>query len=186
MVPKEKFGIDYTNRVSAASKIFAKYGDFIRAVIRYHIVDETCVDDLFQDFYLSLVSKPLPMNVQNIKSYLYKAVTSDIIDSIRRTKNYRKQLNRFSERYRNFSPNNNPVSILIEDEETNKMFRQISKHLHPAEAKAITLKYKFNYNVREIAKRVGVKPRSVSTYISVGLKKLRRVLTVNGGGSHDS
>ena len=44
------------NRVSIAAKVFGEYGDFIHAVIRCKVRNEAQADDLFQDFFLSLVS----------------------------------------------------------------------------------------------------------------------------------
>ena len=58
----------YTNldNVALAAKVFDEHGDHIRRIIYWYIQDEALADDLFQDFFLTLVDKPVPMNVENI------------------------------------------------------------------------------------------------------------------------
>ena len=90
--------------VRIAAKIFAEYGDFIYNVILSKLKNKTEVDDLYQDFFLALVSKPVPPGIQNIKSYLYKAISNDIVDAYRRTQRYQELLNSFA-RSSNFSIN---------------------------------------------------------------------------------
>jgi len=51
---------DYTDNVKAAVMLFTEYGSYIRTVIRYHVKNENQVDDLFHDFFISLVANPLP------------------------------------------------------------------------------------------------------------------------------
>jgi DNA-directed RNA polymerase specialized sigma24 family protein len=69
------------NNVGLAAKIFAEYGDFIRMVIRYKVKNEAQADDLFQDFFLSLVVSPLPAgehsgrNILMGQSFLYFFIT---------------------------------------------------------------------------------------------------------------
>jgi DNA-directed RNA polymerase specialized sigma24 family protein len=58
------------------------------------------------------------------------------------------------------------------------MFELIRRHLPKNEATAMALRYKDNYNIHETAKKMDVKPKSVSRYLSVGTKKLRQVLGV--------
>ena len=84
----------HANSVDVAAKVFAEHGDFIRAIIRYQISNDTQADDLFQDFFLSLVYRPLPTGVQNIKSYLYRAVTNDVVDAVRRVEKHQIQIHR--------------------------------------------------------------------------------------------
>jgi RNA polymerase sigma factor (sigma-70 family) len=167
--------------VDHAAEIFSKYGDFIRAVIYCHIKNDAQADDLFQDFFLSLVSKPIPANIQNVKDYLYKAITNDIVDAIRRVEKYKTRINKYAECL-NYSVNNNkPENAFIETEQINKMFELIEGRLRHSEAQAVTLRYKKSYNIEEIAKRMHVNNRTISRYISTGLSKVRRFLTVRRG-----
>jgi len=67
-----------------AGEIFSLHGDFIRSVIRYRVKDETLVDDVFQDFFLSLAANPLPPDVRNVKNYLYRAIINNSFNAVKR------------------------------------------------------------------------------------------------------
>jgi RNA polymerase sigma factor (sigma-70 family) len=167
--------------VDRAAEIYSKYGDFIRTVIYYHVENDAQADDLFQDFFLSLVSKPIPANIQNIKGYLYKAITNDIIDAFRRVEKYKTQIGKYAECF-NYSVNNNsPENAFTDVEQTDKMFGLIEGWLRHSEAQAITLRYRNSYNIKEIAEKMHVDNRTISRYISTGLSKVRQFLTVKRG-----
>jgi len=167
--------------VARAAEVFSKYGKFIFAVIRYQVKNDAQADDLFQDFFLSLVSKPLPEGIQNVKGYLYKAITNDIVDATRRVENYKARMNKYAECL-NYSVNkNSPENALIEKEQTNKMFRLLEGRLRRSEARAITLRYRNSYNIKEVAEKMRVNNRTVSRYISAGLSKIRQFLTLKQG-----
>lgn len=167
---------DYTYNVDKAAKLFVEHGDFIRTVIRCQVKNETQVDDLFQDFFLSLVANPLPSDVKNIRNFLYKAITNDIINAVQRAENYQKKKLKYAKRF-NYSINNKtPENIVIEVEETNRMFELIEMRLRRSEAQAITFRYRNNYNIKEVAMKMNVSYGSVRKYIYVGLSKIRQLL----------
>jgi RNA polymerase sigma factor (sigma-70 family) len=169
------------SNVASAAEIFSEYGDFIRAVIRYKVKNEARAGDLFQDFFLSLVSKPIPAGVQNVRSYLYRAIINDIVDATRRVEKYKTRMNKYAECL-NYSINKNtPENALIEAEETDKMFKLIEGWLRRSETQAISLRYRNSYNIKEVAKKMHVNNRTVSRYISAGLSKVRQFLTVKRG-----
>ena len=169
------------SNVARAAEVFSEYGDFIRAVIRYKVKNDAQADDLFQDFFLSLVSKPVPAGVQNVRGYLYRAIINDIVDATRRVEKYKTRMNKYAECL-NYSVNNNrPENALIKVEQTNEMFRLIEGWLRHSEAQAITLRYRNSYNIKEVAKKMHVNNRTISRYISAGLSKVRQFLTVKRG-----
>lgn len=177
-----KAGInDYANNVKLAGEVFAKYGEFICAVIRSQIKDKAKTDDIFQNFFLFLVYKPLPANLRNVKSYLYKAIINDIIDSTRKVDRYRALIGRYAERLDFPINRSGPENALIETEEAEKIFKLIEKHLPRSEARAITLRYMNDYSIKDVAEKMNVDGRTVSRYISVGLKKARQFLTIEQG-----
>jgi RNA polymerase sigma factor (sigma-70 family) len=161
--------------VARAAEIFSKYGDFIRTVIYYRVKNDAQANDLFQDFFLSLVSRPLPAGIRNVKSYLYRAITNDIVDAVRRVEKYKTRMDKYAECF-NYSVNKNgPENAL------NEMFRLIEGRLRHSEAQAITLRYRNSYNIKEVAKKMHVNNRTISRYISAGLSKVRQFLTVKRG-----
>jgi RNA polymerase sigma factor (sigma-70 family) len=176
---------DVPSNVERATGIFDKYGDFIRSVIRFHIRNEPEAEDVFQDFFLFLVAKPIPVEVENVKGFLYKLVCDTVKDAYRRMNRYQSRIHRYTRRNLRVAENR-PETELISVEEAKKMFDLIERQLPPHEAKAVTLRYRENCNTGEAAEMLGVKQRSVSRYVSVGLKKVCNVVTKTKGGNNDS
>ena len=176
MAPSDKNISNIERNRNIAADIFAKYGDFIYKVICSKTSNKAQIDDLYQDFFLSLVSNPIDPDLNNIKSYLYQAIMNDITDASRRTKRYQELINNYSNNF-NFTINKS-VSINANNSEgeIERVFKLVREGLSPSEAKAIALRYKDNCNNEEIAEKIGAKKESVSRYICVALKKIRQML----------
>ncbi len=158
--------------------IFDEYADFIRAVIHFQACGRFDEEDFFQEFFLLLVHKPVPMGVRNVKGYLYRAITHHVVDLIRRQQCYRRNLKKYSRETR-ISINNRPAeNALIDDDQRAAVLAYVIRHLHEREAEAFTLKYRDNCTIPEIAARMGVDKRTVSRYLSDGLKRLQRTLAI--------
>ncbi len=164
--------------VTGAARIVSEHGDFIRAIIRYKVKNEDIADDLFQDFYLSLASKPIPGGVRNVRSYLYKAIINDVLDAARRIEQYKTRINKYAECSKYSINKDSPENALIEAEETDKMFEAIEGWLQRRESQAISLRYRNSFDVKEVAKKMNVDDRTVSRYVSSGLSKIRHYLAV--------
>jgi len=162
--------------VHIAAEIFSKYGDFIRGVIRYKVGDENCVDDLFQCFFLSLVYRPPSGNVKNIKGYLYRAIMNDIIDNRRQIERYHGLMRGYAEYINYFESGDSPENTLIDTEEMNKMLKCIETQLQRNEAKAVILRYKSEYKIKEIAAAMGINNIAAWRYVSNGVRKIKRLL----------
>ena len=161
-----------------AEDVFAEHGDFVRRIIRFHVRNHVEREDLFQDFFLELISRPIPEDVQNVRGYIYHVLCANIKDVFRRIERYQKKLHRYAEHNRR-TTEDCPENAIIEAEEVEKMFELIYRHLPKNEAKAMEQRYKHNCNISETAAKMGVKPRSVSRYLSAGAKKLRQVLSIS-------
>ena len=170
--------------VDCAKKVFEEHGDFIRAVIRFNVRNETLSEDLFQDLFLSLILKPIPGEVRNVKGFLYKLICDNIKDAYRRIDRYQRRMNRYAERCVH-RMERQPENILIEMEEVKKMFGLIGKYLSQREALAIKLRYRDDHDTTKIAEMMGIKPGSVNRYVCIGLKKVRQVFHVSRGRSYD-
>jgi RNA polymerase sigma factor (sigma-70 family) len=169
---------DGAKGVDRAVAVFTEYGDFIRSVIRYQVRNETQADDLFQDFFLSLVSKPPPVDTQNMKSYLYRVIYNDVIDAARRVKKYQTRMERYAECRKYSTVEDGIEDTLIRTEEMNKIFKLIETRLRRSRAQAVVLRYRNHYKIQEVAERMNVNSRTARRYISVGLRKIRQFLTV--------
>ncbi len=172
--------------VEAAARVFLEHGEYIRTVIRQKVRNKAEVEDLVQDFFLSLVSRPLPPDVRNIRSYLYRAITNDIVDSRRRLRVYHAAIREHYACSVSINRQDDPGSVLADIEETVKFFGSIEERLSSSEAQAVILRYRDNCSTKEAARKMKVKPQTVSRYLSVGLSKLREFLSQVGEDNDDS
>jgi len=177
-MPSPEENDNYRANVQKAAEIFDEYGEFILGVIILKVHDKNIAEDIYQDFFLSLVSRPVPPNVRNIKSYLYRSLTNDIIDAGRKNERYHNLKNVYAERTDYIVNKKRSRNALTHEGRTDKIFELIGGNLTPSEARAIALRYKKDQSIGEIAREMNVKKESVSRYICVGLTKLRRLLNV--------
>jgi len=163
--------------IELASQIFTEYSEFIHSVIRSKVQNNEKVDDICQDFFLSLVHKPIPPKIKNIKGFLYRAIINDITDSHRRVVRYKTHIQKYSQKMKtsiNKTPSGNAFK---EKEEIKETLRFLYEQLPSSCSQAIILHFGDNLSIKEVAKKMNVKSSSASRYISIGLKKLRRLLT---------
>lgn len=163
-----------SHHVLQAEDIFGQHGDFIRTVIARQVKNPELVDDIYQDFFLLLITRPIPENTTNIKGYLYKAVVNHVIDAKRRVIRYREHVNQYASHIkisRNYS-----VSPKNSSYNAEKAFRFVQNFTSPAETRAMHMRYVHEKNLDEIAEKMGVKKKTVIRYISTGLSKIRRIM----------
>jgi len=172
------------NGLEKTEKIFAEYGEFILSVIRAKIQDSEAVDDLFQDLFLSLVRRPLPDDLKNIKAYLYRSIINDIIDHSRKIK-YRKLETSYDELQCNIATDTSAEKDMSNKEQAGKIYDLIDRKLPFSESTAVKLRYKENQNISEIAERMNITKRSVARYVSSGLRTIREYVIDQEGYYYD-
>ncbi len=186
-VTTKRRGGDVPTNVEHAAKLFAEYGGFIRSVINFNVKNQALREDLFQDLFLYFVSKPIPAEVQHMKGFLYKVISDRNKDAFRRINRYQENLHRYAcSKHKKGAIRHRPESAVIKTEEAERMFSLIARRLPPTEARAVKLRYRNGCDVTEAARKMRVKPRSISRYVSIGLKKIRCILLTRQGGNHDS
>lgn len=161
----------------AVYRIYTDNGLFIHQVIRFHLGNSPNVDDVFQSFFLRLLEKPIPKReVINERSYLYRMITNNIIDDVRRTRTYRNHISRYS----NIQPHHKfvyePANETIQEDKVNHIMHVIDNCLPAHMAATLKLRYEQNLSNAQIAGRLSVKRKTVIKYISDGLKKIRKIL----------
>jgi RNA polymerase sigma factor (sigma-70 family) len=177
---------DAPGDVQRATAIFFEHCDFIRAVIRHKIKDESLAEDLFHNLFLSLVSRPVPAEVQDIKGYIYKAIINDITDHIRHIGKYQAMTHKCAD-YNKLTVNNRlPEDALIEKEQIDRMIKLIRKRVTRNEFKAIASRHLDGLSIKEAADRMSINNRSVSRYISTGLRKVKQFLVIEQEVEDDS
>jgi len=163
------------DNVEAAAELFLEHSHEIRAIIKYNVHDESVAEDVYQEFFLSLVSCPLPPDIANMKRFLYRAITNDILTMVRRSKRRREQLQAYVQCNRNGMPVGDPAERAMGREDRDKVLDIIEKHLHPSEYKAIQGRMRHGNDNEKAARDLGIKKRSYIRYLSVGLKKIRKL-----------
>ena len=167
--------------MGSAAEVFSKYGDEIRAIICFNIKDGSKADDVFQDFFVSLVHNPIPPHIEDVKGYLYRAVTNDVIDRSRRTNNFRDGVVRYAESRRYDVTQEEPQSSVIQAEETEKMFQLIERRLSKQQAAVVVQRYGHGLNTADTAKTMRLNKRSVARYLSMAKEKMRKFIPENTG-----
>jgi RNA polymerase sigma factor (sigma-70 family) len=164
--------------VEAAAEIYRRHGGFIRAVVRFQAGARFDPDDLFQEFFLVLIRKPVPPQVRRVKSYLYRALANYVFDRARQQACYERNLRKYAAQARIAINNRAARNVFIEQEEKSAALAYLTRHLQERQAQAFVLKYGDHCTLAEIAARMGVNQRTVSRYLCQGLKRLRRVLAI--------
>lgn len=165
-----------SENMTSATMIFAEYGGFIRTVINTKVRDGHLRNDIYHDFFLSLVRRPISENVSDVKSYLYRAICNDVYDSIRKLECYGRHIQKHTlEKGGDLSEPAADERLTISDE-AYRIFEVIETKLTSGEAKVMKLRYKKELSNNEIAESLNIGSPSVSTYFSTGLKKLREII----------
>lgn len=180
-IPSGSHGTEVHERVGLAAKVFGKYGDEILAVIRFNVDDQSKANDIFQDFFVSLVRKPIPPHVEDVRAYLYKAVTNDVIDVTRRTRNRQNNAQKYAYTCKHGIPQKNPQDIFIHAEEVERMLQLIEKNLPKREATVLLKRCGDGLSTTDTAEKLCLTKRTVSRYLSVAIKKIRQYVPKNDG-----
>ena len=163
----------------APSEILAEHEEYIRAVIRFQAGGVFDEEDVFQEFFLTFVCRPLSSDIRCSRSYLYRAITNHIADMARRGTCYRRHLKNYAKEKRN-SINSHPApNACIDKEQRSATMAYMVRHLRGRHAQAFALKYRDNCSIKEIAARMGVDRRTVSRYLCESLKTLRSLWRLN-------
>lgn len=160
--------------VQKATAIFAEHEAFIRASISIHAGDRLDPEDLYQEFYLLLIRKPIPDDVRDIRGYLYRAIGHHVINVIRSGRAYSRTMKKYAEETRISINNEEPGNAFIDKEHQNATVAGLAHHLQDREAEAFVLKYRENCDIVEIAAKMGITRRTVSRYLSESARKLHR------------
>jgi RNA polymerase sigma-70 factor (ECF subfamily) len=165
--------------VAAAVRIFAEHGSFVRSVIRLRVRNASRREDLFQGLFLELVDQPVPANVLNIRGYLYRAILNDVVDLAREREDERRHLRNYAER-NEICIHKRPSqdAIVREMDDRKSVFANLTRQLPRREAQVVTLRYRDDFSIAEIAAATGVDKRTVSRYLTSALRALRGKLAI--------
>lgn len=167
------------SRVTQAADVFNKHETVILATIRSNINDKSQANDILHDFFLSLIHKPIPSHIQNVKGYLQRAVKNDVLDAANRKKSYRARIHRYAEYHKDTIIHQDPQNIAIQTEQAQKMVELIKERLPHHEAQTVIERCYHDRTTEQTAEKMCVNRRSVSRYLCMGLKRIRRLINEN-------
>lgn len=164
-----------TGTLERTAKIFAENNSFIRSAIRFHVSDEVERDDLFRELFLSLITRPIPSEVKNIKGFLFRAIAFRAKDAYRRKSTYQKKLCGYAENCK-LPSEIRPESNAVKAEELEKVLNMVRTRLPKHEAAAISLTFSNNSSNIKAANSMGLKTETINRYVCTGIKKLSSIL----------
>jgi len=141
-----------------------------RSYIRKYLNKDDSFDDVYQELCVKALSKKLSPN--NIKSYLYRTAYNQIIDTYRQKKVFKREHDQYFLYKKMFlqKSENHPIEF------SSDVFAYARKNLEARFYYPIKLRYKQGLRIGEIAEALHLKTTTVSSYISVGLKVLKKKL----------
>jgi len=163
-------------QIQSVERLFSQYGEFITSVIRFFVKDPFEQEDIYQELFIFFIRKPMPGDVRNMKGFLYRVIGDRIRDRKRRQVRYQQNLEKYADHSSSESKEEvSSVSTVHQKEQAERVYSLMKDYLTQNEATAITLRYKYDCDIHETARRMNVQPKTVSRYVCVGLKKIRNV-----------
>jgi RNA polymerase sigma factor (sigma-70 family) len=161
--------------VRRAAEVFQRYGKEIRCFVELQARDEAEADDLFQEFFLSLVRSRMPQNITSMKRYLYRAIANDLMSRMRTYRRYQRRLRAYAEMRQQQQHQDDPDKHTVRAEQARRVFELIERHLPPREAEAVTCRFRKDWSNGEVAEHMGVDRRSVTRYLCAGIKRIKEI-----------
>jgi len=164
---------EISEQVARAERLFAEHHRYILATIGRFISEAEERDDLYQDLFVYFVRKPIPSDVVNLQAYLHRVILDRVRDRKRSQSRYRRHLDLYAQESANKEL---PAEVTIPNAQAQELFDLLDAHLKKNEAAAILHCYKDDLEIAEAARKMNILPRSLSRYLSVGLKKIRTIV----------
>ena len=171
-------GEDIPARVERAGEVFDTYGAEIRAMIEFHLKDRSIVDDVFQDFFVSIIKRPIPPEIKNVRAYIFRAITNNVVDRFRQKRNHAEKTQIYAESRKHRAVQKDPQNVAIQAEEIAEMFWLIENRLPRRQARAVVERY--GLGTSDTATRLCVDRRSVSRYATEAIRKMRILVAQDG------
>jgi RNA polymerase sigma factor (sigma-70 family) len=161
------------------AQLYSENHSFVWSTINKLINNQNDVDDVAQDFFVSLLQRPIPSDMKDCKPYLYRILHRDVIDYSRSNQRYQKMMSKFCE-YSQYQSKKTISSKSGLTENYPLIMNLIQKTLPPRQATALMLRYKYDYKYEKIAQIMNVNPQSSRKYVCFALKKIRKELQRKG------
>ena len=144
-------------------------------MISCNVKEQSMADDIYQNLFLSVVHKPIPPGIDRVQAYLFRIVTNDVIDEVRRTNGYQDFVREYSEYTISRPRQEAPENDVVDSEEVNKMLQSLNRQLPSRELQAVIHRHLCGNEVSDGARIMNVDKRTFSRYLSRGRKRIRQL-----------
>ena len=167
-------------RNEAVEHIHQEYCQWIYATIEKLVRHGDDVDDIFQDFFVLLLTKPQLANSIRHKGFLYRTLSRDVIDFMRRKKAYQNRLTKFADKKPPPTQCESTLDSILSQQECQLIYQLIDQKLPASLGKVLKLHLNCNCNHAEIARRLNIGPSSARRYLYLSRKRMKVLLAENG------
>ena len=171
--------MDVQKRIALASAIIGEHDSTIRAFIRCYVHNEHDMDDVYQNVFLSLVRTP-PTTQTFLVAYLRQVIRNHATDLARRSASHNRLLSDYAECQEAEPLSLDPATRLMEAEQLSRTREFLESVLPSHMANVVTERCGRGNNTCETASKLGLKPRTVSHYYCVAMKRVRQLARDHG------
>ena len=166
-----------------ANAFVRQHGDKIWSIIEFVSHGEEWGGDLYQDFYLSLIKKPLPDSIRNMEKYLFRTLVNRAKGVKRREKRRREKIQYIYEQTDadEFVSADTAESV-AKNEEVARILQLAKPLLGQREYEVIHLRFYEGRSNQDIGRLLNVKANSIARYLSSGIGKLRKLSALDERG----
>ncbi|MEL4309039.1 RNA polymerase sigma factor [Joostella sp. CR20] len=153
---------------NALKKLYDQYWKKMYVYALKVLNDQQLCEDIIQEIFISLWEKAASVKINNIESYLFKALKYKIVNALRDQKYVY-----INEEHLNLIPSENNVKNILEYKDLESQLNETINDLPEKCRNVFYLSRMENYSNVEIAKELNISIRTVETHISKALKHLR-------------
>lgn len=151
--------------------IFKKHESFIRAMVRKFSHTTDSAEDFYQDLFVYFCRKGISRDINNMEGFLYRVIYGRSKDLARYDFRQRALFSNYAQYYQQLHSSYEEYEI--DENENEQLFDRINKYVTKNEARAIFYRCKQGFSLAEAAEKMGVLPKTITRYVSSGLRKIR-------------
>ena len=155
-------------------RFYEEHEFWLREVIRKVAGSNQDVEDILQIFLLRLMEKPVPKAAIKERGYCYKMLKNSVIDINRSAKTYDKYINDFAQT-QPIIMSQDPFGVAAKTDEFRYVLKKATEYLPARIVLALQLRLIKGYTNADVAKKLSVKKKTSTKYITDGKNMLRKI-----------
>ena len=176
----EKMQDNSTNRNDLVERLYLEQSQWIRETIDKLVRQGEDADDIFQDFFVMLLTKEQLPNSIGHKGFLFRTLSRDVIDFMRRKKAYQNRLGKFAVKKPPATQSKSTLDGLLSQYECDFITQLIENELPKSIRKVLKLHLDCDADYPEISRRLNIGQASARRYLYLSRKRMKSLLTEKG------